>query len=422
MLHLRFDEAGGSVAGDSAGTYPGVLSPTGASFVNGGKSGNALRLDRSSNGYVDLGVVEPVVSTNFSISAWVRVDAGFNGDRAAVISKHAQGYQNGYFLMVNASGGFSGPGLVSFYAGPDNPVPISQTTVNDGQWHHLVGVFDSQAGRKIYVDGSPVESSVTPGALISSPARVILGGFDEGSSGTGYFSGLIDELMVFDRALTDEEVDFLHQNPGASPGSSGPVAIVPSGGLFTNSVQVVMVNNLAGSQLRYTLDGTLPTLSSPLYGASITLTQRTEVRVQAFISGFAITGASTNALFDRVYAVNDGVPNSWRLQYFGAGYVTDPRVGAAEDPDGDGSTNLEEYLAGTHPLDPLSGFALSIRLLPELRWEGVANARYEVLRRDSLGGTDFTKIGEVTGTNGVAVYLDQDRPLPEGYYLLRLAP
>ncbi|MFN0068832.1 MAG: chitobiase/beta-hexosaminidase C-terminal domain-containing protein, partial [Limisphaerales bacterium] len=197
---------------------------------------------------------------------------------------------------------------------------------------------------------------------------------------------------------------------------------IPPGGLFTNSVQAVLINNLGGSQLRYTLDGTAPTATSPLYGDGITITQRTEVRAQAFLSGFPITGASTNALFERVYAVNDGVPNTWRFQYFGPGYVTDPRVGAAEDPDGDGSTNYEEYLAGTHPLDPLSGFALTIRLLPELRWEGVANARYSVLRRDSLSGTNVTKIGEVTGTNRVAVYLDQNRPLPEGYYLLQLAP
>lgn len=217
VLHLRFDESGGSLASDSTGSYSGALSATGASFVNGGKSGNALRLDRSSNGYVDLGVVEPVVSTNFSISVWVRVDTDFTGDRAAVLSKHAQNYQNGYFLMVNAAGGFSGPGLVSFYAGPDNPVLISQTTVNDGQWHHVVCVFDSQAGRKIYIDGSPAESAVTTGALIASPARVILGGFDEGGTGRGYFSGLIDELMMFDRALTMRKLTFCCRIPEPLP-------------------------------------------------------------------------------------------------------------------------------------------------------------------------------------------------------------
>lgn len=424
VIHLRFDESGGNVASDSAGNFDGQLSPTGAAFVAGGKSGNAIRLNSAQNGYVNLGAVIPTTNSSFSIAAWVKVDAGFIGERAAVFSKHLPGNVNGYFLMVNASGGFSGPGRVSFWSGSDGNGVVSSTTVNDGQWHQVVGVYDASGSKKVYVDGTPLEQALNavPPAVASS-ARVLIGGFDENGILTGYFSGLIDEVMFFDAALTDSEIDFLFSNPGIPlGGTSAPVAILPPGGLFTNSVQVVLVNNLAGSELRYTLDGTPPLATSPRYTESLTLTQRTEVRAQAFLSGFPITGASTNALFERVYAVNDGVPNTWRFEYFGAGYVTDPRVGAAEDPDGDGSTNYEEYLAGTHPLDPLSGFALTIRLLPELRWEGVANARYSVLRRDSLSGTNFTQIGQVTGTNGVAVFLDEGRPLPEGYYLLRLAP
>ena len=51
---------------------------------------------------------------------------------------------------------------------------------------------------------------------------------------------------------------------------------------------------------------------------------------------------------------NDGIPDAWRQQYFGAGFATDPRAGATADPDGDGANNCQEYLAGTDPLSASS--------------------------------------------------------------------
>lgn len=50
-------------------------------------------------------------------------------------------------------------------------------------------------------------------------------------------------------------------------------------------------------------------------------------------------------------SLHDGIPDWWKLQYgFG---IFDPYV-ADDDPDGDGFSNLEEYIDGTNPLDPLS--------------------------------------------------------------------
>lgn len=50
----------------------------------------------------------------------------------------------------------------------------------------------------------------------------------------------------------------------------------------------------------------------------------------------------------------DGIPNSWREQYFGPDYATDPQAAATADPDGDGANNYREYLDGTDSTDPLS--------------------------------------------------------------------
>src|SRR5439155_14597013 len=50
--HWRFDESGGTSAHDSAGTYDGLLSSSGASFVTDGISGNAISISKAAKGFV----------------------------------------------------------------------------------------------------------------------------------------------------------------------------------------------------------------------------------------------------------------------------------------------------------------------------------------------------------------------------------
>jgi hypothetical protein len=53
-------------------------------------------------------------------------------------------------------------------------------------------------------------------------------------------------------------------------------------------------------------------------------------------------------------SVGDGIPDWWRLQYFGGPTTTNADSCATCDPDSDGHNNLYEYLAGADPTDPIS--------------------------------------------------------------------
>ena len=68
---------------------------------------------------------------------------------------------------------------------------------------------------------------------------------------------------------------------------------------------------------------------------------------------------------------NDGIPDTWRLRYFST--VLNDLSAAAADADGDGFSNLQEYQAGTNPLDPLSKPQSQPPSRPTLGLVGVIN-------------------------------------------------
>lgn len=98
----------------------------------------------------------------------------------------------------------------------------------------------------------------------------------------------------------------------------------------------------------------------------------------------------------------DGIPDSWMLQYFGhaTGLAIDNSL-AEDDADGDGMTNLQEYRAGTDPLDPQS--VLKLRVLgfdsntgrPQYTFTAMSGIGYTLLYSDSLAPPVWRKLRDV---------------------------
>ena len=103
----------------------------------------------------------------------------------------------------------------------------------------------------------------------------------------------------------------------------------------------------------------------------------------------------------------DGIPNQWRQDTFG----TPNGPSMNEDSDEDGQDNGAEYIAGTHPLDPHSLFAISMETpipgtLGTLRWPLAQNRRYTTYFTPNLTqpflpmATDLATNSFVPPTNG----------------------
>lgn len=208
VAHWTFDEGSGPTAFDTVGGNHGTLSATGATFVPGGVVGGAVSLTRASGGYVSMPGPD-FAGVSFSVTAWVQTTDSAN--ETFPLAKHASGYGNGYFLLLNSSGGSYGAATrAAFYTGgAPAQVPVSTTPVTDGTWHFLAAVHTQGGLNEIYVDGLPVEQAVAAAGVTSSPANLLIGALTVGSPVPSY-TGLVDDVRVFNHALTPAEVAALY--------------------------------------------------------------------------------------------------------------------------------------------------------------------------------------------------------------------
>jgi len=104
----------------------------------------------------------------------------------------------------------------------------------------------------------------------------------------------------------------------------------------------------------------------------------------------------------------DGLPDDWEIAH-----GTDPLVPDADaDPDHDGMSNWQEYLAGTDPQDPLSVLKLNATTVNTgavtLQFQAVSNHTYGVLYQNSLAAAPWLVLTNVAsrGTNWTEIIAD----------------
>ena len=213
----HFDETSGSTAFAAAGSVDGSLMGD-ASFTAGGVNGGAVDMSTSGSGFVDMGNNFSLGgNSTFSVVTWAQFN---NGDTNGYIvtGRHQSTIVAGYFLGVNNTG--SGSGEVSgggiFYQAYPNPVSLN-LGLNDGGWHQLVGVHDFAGNQtQLYVDGVLRDTEANT-SFASSLANFSVGGIlnPGGSQMISAMTGRVDEVSIWDQALSPTDVTYLFNNPGA---------------------------------------------------------------------------------------------------------------------------------------------------------------------------------------------------------------
>lgn len=202
----KLNENSGSTAVDSG--------PAGAngSGVNmgwaAGRRANGLVLSGNTN--VSCGTAASLTGTTpFSVSLWVKVPTTHNAQAVLIqqrgkgVSGGTNGFNGQYQVRINADG------RPSFWVYGNSATQFefaATTPIKDGEWHHLLVQRDGTAGR-IYIDG--VLNATASGTIRSLDGSIPIHIGCDGRDDNRYFSGMLDEIRIYDRALSDVEIPIL---------------------------------------------------------------------------------------------------------------------------------------------------------------------------------------------------------------------
>ena len=160
------------------------------------------------------------ITGDITVAAWIKPAAFPQDDFAHLVFKGANSPFNVQYLLAYDPSGRKPRFLVA-----DDVMQlgnlcqaIGDTDITANTWHHLVGTFDASTGDvKIYLDG------VLDGSVLASPCNVIAGTIPNaedlgiGSNAndgitSSQLDGLMDEVRIYDAALTGPQIATLHSS------------------------------------------------------------------------------------------------------------------------------------------------------------------------------------------------------------------
>lgn len=210
VAEWKFDEGGGTTAFDSAGFGNSL------SLINSGWSsgflGYSINLNGSdSYGYIDDSLLSSDFPTklsgsveDFTISAYLKRNS--SGRRHTIVSKQNQKY-NGFSISVGSSNKLE----ATVANGLQSTGLSSLTSINSGEWYHVAVTYDYIADGnsilRLYVNGILEAETLSAVGPVGKNSGMFLVGKHQNLG--AYFPGQIDELKVFSRQLSSDEVALL---------------------------------------------------------------------------------------------------------------------------------------------------------------------------------------------------------------------
>jgi hypothetical protein len=202
IAHWRLNETEGSIAHDSVGYKDGTCHGKPVWQPVEGKIDGALRFDGADD-YVSTPFILNPSEESLSAFAWIK-----GGEPGQVILSQkdtvvGQSTKLGNsWLWADSSYGR----LITRIMHPPFDPLLSESVITDGQWHHVGLVYDiSEPKRYLYVDGVKVAQDNTFVGTTGSDGGLYIGA-GESLVPTSFFSGLIDDVQIYNEALCPEEV------------------------------------------------------------------------------------------------------------------------------------------------------------------------------------------------------------------------
>lgn len=195
--HWKLDETAGSVASDSTGDYDGTLHSNPLWRSTGGQIDGALELDGTDD-YVSAPFVLNPADGEFSVFAWIKGAA----PGQVVISQTGDPVGANWLSTVSSDGRLMTELMGS---GRGSSALMSETVITDSNWHHIGFTWDGSY-RTLYVDGADVAKDVKPQSWLKGATGELYFGAEKTLEAAGSLSGLIDDIRIYSKALSAEDI------------------------------------------------------------------------------------------------------------------------------------------------------------------------------------------------------------------------
>ena len=192
-------------------TYANHGVNNGATLVNGldGSANSAYEFVSSQQDYINFGTDNRGVTDEVSISLWVKT-TNTTADQM-IVAKYNYVVDKGYEIAIQGSTGrvitAGRDGSGTYYTSG-----YSTTVINDGNWHHVLGVVRGNVW-EIWVDceleNSFTTSTVNPDLTNNEPLTIGMWFSGNGAGNFHYFDGVVDEVRFYNRELNSCEIELM---------------------------------------------------------------------------------------------------------------------------------------------------------------------------------------------------------------------
>ena len=201
--------------------FSGNANDTSGNGLNGTVYGATLSSDRfgNANSAYRFDGNDSVVTPNFSaqnngtISFWFEATAWQANGSGIISSRSWNGYENGDLVIGEQE---TASPLRAFYRA-DNSWHFALTSfpLQAGEWHNAILTWDATSGTTFYVNNVAVAYNPYAAPIFHDiPLTFGVQGY---SGGSRYFSGLIDDIYIYDHALTSTEINSLYNEAAPVP-------------------------------------------------------------------------------------------------------------------------------------------------------------------------------------------------------------
>jgi hypothetical protein len=197
-----------------------------------GVSGSSLRFDGFTTSVVREADKAPKLGDAFTIKAWIAL-AAYPWNWCPIVAQEKD-EKAGYYFGIDSQGHvglrLAINGKWQEWKSPN--LPGQKVGLELRKWYHVAGVYDSQRGVVIYIDGKAVKKSPVTGRVDFAPELDLLIGRNHNKMSPTYpvrafathpswysFDGIIDEIKIYNRALNAGELTSAYkaQRPNGKP-------------------------------------------------------------------------------------------------------------------------------------------------------------------------------------------------------------